>query len=77
MLIASKGHFFTHIPQPIHRVSDIKDIFDLGVTSIHCLPLLPHKTYLLHSCRHFWGLHLSSLTIAIRVSLSDISRKNH
>lgn len=25
-----------------------------------------------HSCRHFLGLHLSLLTMAIRVSLSDI-----
>ncbi|KAE9408035.1 hypothetical protein BT96DRAFT_763967, partial [Gymnopus androsaceus JB14] len=31
-------HFFTHIPQPIHRTSDMKEILSVGLTSIHNLP---------------------------------------
>jgi hypothetical protein len=38
--IASNGHFFTQIPQPIHNSSDICEIFDSAVTSIHNFPVL-------------------------------------
>jgi hypothetical protein len=43
----------------------------------HSNPTLPIRTTgqdFLHSCLHFFGLHLSLLTIAIRVSLSVIFR---
>lgn len=72
MLMAPKGHFLGQIPQPIHRRSDMKAILDSGVTSIQSLPVLTTGHDFLHSCRHFFGLHLSLLTIAIRVNLSDI-----
>ena len=65
MLIAPKGHFFGQIPQPIHRLSEIKAIFDSAVTSIHSLPVRTTGQDFLHSCRHFFGLHLSLLTMAI------------
>ena len=36
------------------------------------LPILTTGQLFLHSCLHFLGLHLSELTMAIRVNLSDI-----
>jgi len=72
MVIALKGHFLGQIPHPIHKFSDMKAIFDSLVTSIQSRPLLTTGQDFLHSCRHFLGLHLSVLMIAIRVSLSDI-----
>lgn len=41
--------------------------FDFGVTSMHILPIFTTGQLLLHSCLHFFGLHLSPFTIAIRV----------
>lgn len=41
------------IPQPIHRRSDIKAIFDSGVTSMQSLPVRTTGQDFLHSCRHF------------------------
>jgi hypothetical protein len=38
MLIASKGHFFTQIPHPMHNSSDKKASFEFGLTSIHSFP---------------------------------------
>ncbi|ODV80344.1 uncharacterized protein CANTADRAFT_40353, partial [Suhomyces tanzawaensis NRRL Y-17324] len=67
MLMASKGHFFTQIPQPIHKVSEIKAIFEVGVTSIHNFPVLTTGQLLRHSCLHFLGLHLSVEIMAILV----------
>ncbi|KAJ1396083.1 hypothetical protein B484DRAFT_340095 [Ochromonadaceae sp. CCMP2298] len=72
MLIASKGHFFTQIPQPIHSDSEMYAILDVGPTPMHSLPKRTTGHERLHSCLHFFGLHLSSRTIAILVSLSDI-----
>ena len=43
----------------------------LGPTSIHSLPSLTTGHDFLHSCRHFFGLHLEVLTIAIRVNESS------
>jgi len=40
IVIASNGHFLTQIPQPIHSSSEICEIFDSGVTSIHNFPVL-------------------------------------
>ncbi|ODQ78909.1 hypothetical protein BABINDRAFT_38472 [Babjeviella inositovora NRRL Y-12698] len=67
--IASKGHLLTQIPQPIHKVSEMKQILEVGSTSIHNFPVLTTGHALRHSWRHFFGLHLSSETIAIRVFL--------
>jgi hypothetical protein len=33
-----RAHLLTHIPQPIHRTSEMKAILSVGVTSIHILP---------------------------------------
>ncbi|KAF2222919.1 hypothetical protein BDZ85DRAFT_198394 [Elsinoe ampelina] len=57
MLIASKGHFFGQIPQPIHSRSAMKAIFEVGSTSMQSLPVLTTGQDFLHSCRHFLGLH--------------------
>ncbi|KAI9593846.1 hypothetical protein BDF19DRAFT_386933, partial [Syncephalis fuscata] len=73
--IASNGHFFGQIPQPIQSVSEMKAILASGLTSRHQpywlhLPIRTTGQLFLHSCRHFFGLHLSELTSAIRVSFS-------
>lgn len=89
IFIASNGHFykiyintnfnncfkltFTQIPQPIQSSSDIEAILLFGVTSIHNFPIRTTGHDFLHSWRHRFGLHLSELTIAILVSLSDSS----
>jgi len=72
MVIAPKGHFLGQIPHPIHRLSDMKAIFDSGVTSMQSRPLRTTGQDFLHSCLHFFGLHLSVEMIAIRVNRSDI-----
>ena len=38
IVMASKGHFLTQIPQPIHNSSEIKAILSVGETSIQSLP---------------------------------------
>lgn len=65
ILMASKGHLFTHKPQPIHSVSEIKQMTEVGSTSMQTLPALLTGQLFLHSCLHFLGLHLSGLIIAI------------
>jgi hypothetical protein len=70
IFIASKGHLLTHIPQPIQRVSEMKQIVEVGLTSMHIFPVLFTGQVFLHSCLHFFGLHLSGLIIAI-LSLSS------
>lgn len=74
ILMASNGHFFTQMPQPMHNSSDMNANFEFGDTSIHSLPRRTTGHDLLHSCLHFLGLHLSSLIRAILVSLSDMSQ---
>jgi len=69
MLMASKGHFFGQIPHPIHKRSEIKAILLVGSTSMQSLPVLTTGQDFLHSCRHFLGLHLSELTMAILESV--------
>lgn len=49
ILMAPKGHFFTHIPQPIHSRSEIKEIFDSGVTSMQSFPVRTTGHDFLHS----------------------------
>jgi len=70
ILIASKGHLLTHIPQPMHSVSEMKQMTDVGNTSMQTLPVLLTGQVFLHSCLHFLGLHLSGLMMAI-LSLSS------
>ncbi|KAI9495727.1 hypothetical protein BDB00DRAFT_759915, partial [Zychaea mexicana] len=68
-------HFLGQIPQPIHSVSEMNAIFDVGSTSIQNLPTISNHSLICdsyHSCRHFLGLHLSALIMAIRVNLSLI-----
>ncbi|KAJ3972181.1 hypothetical protein EV361DRAFT_798605, partial [Lentinula raphanica] len=70
-------HFFTHIPQPIQRISEMNAILSVGLTSIHNLPgILDTSTTssltFLHSWAHLFGLQRLESTIAIRVILSDI-----
>ncbi len=76
MVMASKGHFFTQIPQPMQSSSDSEAIFESGDTSIHNFPIRTTGHDFLHSWRHRFGLHLSELTMAIRVclSVSSLSR---
>ncbi len=73
--MASYGHFLTQIPQPMHKTSEILETFDFASTSMHSLPMRTSGQERLHSWRHFEGLHLSSLTIAMRVSSSDLNSK--
>ncbi|PKY44435.1 hypothetical protein RhiirA4_341805 [Rhizophagus irregularis] len=42
---------------------------------IKCLPILTTGHDFLHSCLHFFGLHLSELTMAILVCFSLIMAK--
>ncbi|KAI8870543.1 hypothetical protein GQ42DRAFT_122152 [Ramicandelaber brevisporus] len=72
MVIASTGHFFGQIPQPMHSTSEMKAILDVGVTSMHSLPMRTTGQLFRHSWWQSFGLHLSSLTMAIRVSLPDM-----
>ena len=50
ILMASKGHFLTQIPQPIHKVSEMNAILDVGPTSIHSLPVLTTGQAFLYGC---------------------------
>jgi hypothetical protein len=54
----------------MHNVSEMKQIVDVGSTSMQSFPTELTGQYFLHSCLHFFGLHLSALMIAI---LSDPS----
>ena len=56
----------------MHSSSDIVETLWTGVTSMHSLPIRTTGQAFLHSWRHFFGLHLSELTIAILVSFSAI-----
>ena len=38
ILMASYGHFFTQIPHPMQRISEIVAIGDVDSTIIHCFP---------------------------------------
>jgi hypothetical protein len=53
MLMASNGHFFGQIPQPMQRPSEMKAIRESGATSIQSLPDRTTGQDFLHSCRHF------------------------
>ena len=68
--IFSSANTWTQMPQPIHKGSAKKATGDSGVTSMHSLPMRTTGQLLLHSWRHFFGLHLSRFTMAILVSSS-------
>ena len=35
---SGRAYFLTQIPQPIHRISEIKAILSVGLTSMHSFP---------------------------------------
>jgi hypothetical protein len=70
--MALKGHFLTQLPQPRHKVSEMKQIVEVLDTSTHNFAILFTRQVFLHSCLHFLGLHLSGLMIAILSLLSSI-----
>jgi hypothetical protein len=65
MLMALKGHFLTHIPQPLHRVSDMTALFPSTLMASTLLRTIGQK--LTQTWLHFLTLHLSWLSTAIRV----------
>eukprot|EP00051_Salpingoeca_urceolata_P009800 m.119080 g.119080 ORF g.119080 m.119080 type:complete len:60 (+) comp16452_c0_seq6:1772-1951(+) len=54
----------------MQSVSEIYAILDVRSASMHILPMRTTGQDFLHSCLHFFGLHLSVLTMAILVNLS-------
>jgi hypothetical protein len=60
MLMAEKGHFLGQIPHPMQRLSEMKAIFDSGVTSMQSRPLRTTGHDFLHSCLHFCKLKLTT-----------------
>ncbi|KAI0370580.1 hypothetical protein BV20DRAFT_943955, partial [Pilatotrama ljubarskyi] len=70
-------YFFTQIPQPIQRNSEMNAILSDGFTSIQSFPGTSFQTEVrstfLHSCAHRLGLQRFESTMAIRVILSAIS----
>ncbi|TDL18772.1 hypothetical protein BD410DRAFT_728036 [Rickenella mellea] len=71
-------HFFTHIPHPMHKNSEMNAILSVGLTSIHNFPMnyrleihcCDATHTFLHSWAHLFGLHRFASTMAIRVILS-------
>lgn len=61
---------FTQMPQPMHNSSESDAFLDPGTTSIQSFPIRTTGQDFLHSWRQRFGLHLSSLTMAMRISLS-------
>ncbi|KAI9193681.1 uncharacterized protein BJ171DRAFT_429304 [Polychytrium aggregatum] len=72
MLMASKGHFLTQIPQPMQSSSEMKATLEDAVGRRGHIPMRTTGHPRLHSCRHRLGRHLSVETMAIRVSWSDM-----
>ena len=61
-----------HMPQPMHKCSEMKQMVEVALTSMHNLPILLMGQVFAHSYLHFLGLHLSGLMIAILSLLSAI-----
>ena len=61
-----------HRPHPIHKCSEMKQMVEVGFTSMHIFPILLLGQVFAHSYLHFFGLHLSGLMIAILSLLSAI-----
>lgn len=72
ILMALNGHFLTHMPHPIHRISAISAIVEVGMTSIQILSVLLMGQDFLHYCLHFFGLHFYLFTIAILCLVSSM-----
>lgn len=66
MLMAPNGHFLGQIPQPMQRFSEMKAIFDSGVTSIQRRPLRTTGQDFLHSCLHFCECMIRNLQKVLR-----------
>ncbi|KXS17198.1 hypothetical protein M427DRAFT_97259, partial [Gonapodya prolifera JEL478] len=49
--IASKGHFFTQIPQPMQSSSEMNAILESGATSIQSFPVVQSSKRLLGTSR--------------------------
>ena len=71
--MAPKGHFLTQMPHPMHRSSEMYATFEVPDTSMHILPTFTTGHVFLHSCLHFFGLHRSAETMAMRESESPAS----
>ena len=56
----------------MHNVSEMKQIVEVGNTSMQIFPVLLIGQVFLHSYLHFLGLHLSGLIMAI-LNLSSAS----
>ncbi|KAL1677986.1 hypothetical protein EV122DRAFT_180612, partial [Schizophyllum commune] len=68
-------YFFTQIPHPMHKNSEMNAILSEGLTSIHSLPRRRARDAarvltFLHSWAHRLGLQRLASTMAIRVILS-------
>ncbi|KAI8972838.1 hypothetical protein BD414DRAFT_425434 [Trametes punicea] len=72
-----EAHFFTQIPHPIHKNSEMNAILSVGLTSIQSLPVMttPRARTFLHSCAHRLGLQRLASTMATRVILSAMSTR--
>ena len=66
MVKASNGHFLVQMLQPMQSSSEIHASLSVAFTSMQSFPIRTTGQDLLHSCRHFLGLHLSAFTTAIR-----------
>ncbi|KAG0697810.1 hypothetical protein DFH29DRAFT_760292, partial [Suillus ampliporus] len=65
-------HFFTQIPQPMHKNSEMNAILSVDFTSMQSLPRREWCVTFLHSWAHRFGLQRFESTMAIRVILSAI-----
>ncbi|KAG2123599.1 hypothetical protein DEU56DRAFT_690724, partial [Suillus clintonianus] len=67
-------HFFTQIPQPMHKNSEMNAILSVDFTSMQSLPGRSREwgVTFLHSWAHRFGLQRFESTMAIRVILSAI-----
>jgi hypothetical protein len=70
MLMALKGHFLTHIPQPLQSVSAMIALLPSTLMASTLLRTIGQK--LTHSELHFLTLHLSSSNTAILVIVSVV-----
>ncbi len=75
IVIAENGHFFTQIPQPVHKTSFMTDMFSEFSTT-HSLPDLFTGQNLTHSVPHFFEWQLSTSSAAILLTKLDQPYKN-
>src|SRR5512136_2995668 len=71
ILIASKGHLWTHIPQPTQSCSEMIGFARLSSITIASEPVLTGGQYLIHSRLHFFGWQRSLNSIAIRIWIQN------